>query len=175
MFLQVIEPAIGTTLSSILTTCTTIVGFISVFYEMKRSADIDECNFILETFKHFTANTNEGIATTYEKLDTLFCEGKNTFTKKDRKHIVQYLQFFEMLAGLIQKDSLSISDIDDLYAYPFFIAVNCSYIQEIELVPYKEYYNGIFSIYSEWVNYRKKNNKVIPFSDTLLILDKNNK
>lgn len=174
LMIQIIEPTIGTTLSSVLTTCTTIIGFISVFYEMKRSADIDECNFILETFKHFTSDSTTGVSIIYEKLDLLFSEGKNTLSKEDRKYVVQYLQFFEMLAGLIEKDSISIADIDKLYGYSFFIAANCKTIQDMELVVAKDYYEGIFKIYPIWLNYRISNNKPVPFSDTPLVDKSNN-
>lgn len=167
--IQLITPIIGQILTSLLTTMATIIGFITVFFEMKRAADIDECNFLLETYKHFTSNSNSGITITFEKLDLLFYEGKNTIIKDDRKHIVEYLQFFEMLAGLIEKDSLSIKDIDRLYGYHFFIATNCKEIQDIELIPFKDYYEGIFSVYTEWRNFRIKNKKDIPFNDTPLI------
>jgi len=173
--IQLLEPTLGNRLSTILTTLTTIVGFVSVFFEMKRAADIDECNFILETYKHFTSKSTQGITEIYEKLDLLFMDGINKIDKKDRKNITQYLQFFEMLAGLIEKDSISIKDIDRLYGYPFFIAANCKCIQEIELLVSKDYYEGIFKIYPIWLKYRISNNKPIPFSDTPLIsLNKHN-
>ena len=82
---------------------------------------------------------------------------------------MQYLQFFEMLAGLIEKDSISIADIDKLYGYPFFIATNCKTIQDMELVAAKDYYEGIFKIYPIWLNYRIANNKPVPFSGTPLV------
>ena len=169
VIVQFLSPVIGNILSSFLTTMATIIGFVTVFFEMKRAADIDECNFLLETYKHFTADSNSGISITFKKLDALFYENKNTFTKDDRKHIVEYLQFFEMLAGLIEKESLSIQDIDRLYGYSFFIATNCKIIQDIELIPYKDFYEGIFSVYNSWVKYRVMNNKMIPFNETPLI------
>lgn len=167
--LQIIEPAIGNTITNLLTTLTTIVGFISVFYEMKRSADIDECNFILETFKHFTADANSGISIIYEKLDDIYSGKENRITENDRKHMVQYLQFFEMIANLIEKDSISISDIDRLYGYAFFIATNCPDVQKMELIPAKDYYEGIMSIYPIWKKYRESHNKPIPFNKTPLL------
>lgn len=169
IMIQIISPVVGGILSSLLTTVATIIGFITVFFEMKRAADIDECNFLLETYKHFTSDSNYGIKITFEKLDILFYENKDTIVQEDRKHIVEYLQFFEMLAGLIEKDSLSISDIDRLYGYHFFIAVNCKKIQDMELIAYKEFYEGIFIIYPKWKNYRISKNKTIPFSKTPLI------
>lgn len=168
VIVQFLSPVIGNMLTSILTTFATIIGFITVFFEMKRAADIDECNFVLETYKHFTSDNTPGITIVFEKLDKLFCDGENNITKDDRKYVVEYLQFFEMLAGLIEKDSIAIPDIDRLYGYQFFIAVNCKEIQEMELIPYKDFYEGIFNIYSKWVKYRTTNNKSIPFSDTPL-------
>ena len=166
--IQVVSPVMGNVLTSILTTLATISGFIAVIFEMKRAADIDECNFLLETYKHFTSDSNSGIQNTFQKLDDLYCENKDAITKADRKDIVEYLQFFEMLAGLIEKDSLSIPDIDRLYGYHFFIATNCKKIQDIELIPYKEFYEGIFAIYPKWKKYRISKNKSIPFSETPL-------
>lgn len=173
--LQIFEPSIGSKISNILTIFTTIIGFVSVFFEMKRSADIDECSFILETFKHFTSDSNSGLFKIYEKLDLLFSEGVNTISIDDRKNMTQYLQFFEMIANLINKDTLSIEDIDSLYGYPFFIATNCKSIQEIELLPCKEYYEGIFKIYPIWYNFRVLHKKPIPFSDTLLVIQNDSK
>lgn len=166
--IQIVSPVIGGVLTSLLTTLATIIGFVTVFFEMKRAADIDECSFLLETYKHFTSDSTRGITIAFEKLDILFCDNKNTITQGDRKHIVEYLQFFEMLAGLIEKDSLSINDIDRLYGYHFFIATNCKIIQDMELIPYKDFYEGIFSIYPKWKKYRIKNNKTMPFNDTPL-------
>lgn len=167
--IEFFEPTIGSKLSSFFTMMTTIVGFVSVFIEMKRSADIDECNFILDTFKHFTGDGNSGISIIFEKLDHLFLSGENTITNDDRKHITQYLQFFEMLSCLIQKDSISIEDIDDLYGYTFFLATNCNIIQEMELNASKDYYEGIFKIYPKWLRYRINKKKSIPFVKTPLI------
>ena len=167
--IQILEPTFGEMLTSILTTFTTIIGFISVFFEMKRAADIDECNFILETYKHFTANPDSAITKIHDKLDELFVTGKNTLNKSDRKDIVQYLEFFEMLANLIEKDGISIADIDNLYGYDFFIAANCEFIQKEELIPSKSYYEGIFKIYSYWKKYRESKNKPIPFNETPLL------
>lgn len=167
--IQVVAPTIGERLTGLFTTITTIIGFISVFFEMKRAADIDECNFILETYKHFTSDSTPGITIISEKLDLLYSEGKDTLVDADRKHMVEYLQFFEMLAGLIEKDGISISDIDRLYGYSFFIATNCKKVQDMELKKAKEYYEGIYNIYPKWIEYRKSKNKPIPFPDTLLI------
>lgn len=169
IIVQFINPIIGDMLTSLLTTMTTIIGFIAVFFEMKRATDIDGSTFLLETYKHFTSDNNHGIRVIFEKLDMLFYENKNTITQDDRKYIVDYLEFFEMLSSIIEKGNLIIQDIDRLYGYHFFLITNCKIIQDMELVPYKDFYEGIFAIYPEWQKYRVKNNKSIPFGDTPLI------
>lgn len=169
IFFQFLEPAIGSFLTTILTSFTTIIGIFSVFYEMKRSADIEECDFILELFKHFTSNTTPGIAIIYEKLDMLFSENKNMIIEEDRKNMVEYLQFFEMLAVLVNKDAISLEDVNELFGYWFFIAVNCKTVQDMEIIPNKDYYKGIYELYPKWYNLAKKKKDKIPFEETLLI------
>lgn len=169
LLLNYFEPILGKTITAILTSFTTLVGVFSVFYEMKRSADIEECNFVLTLFERFTSDESTGISVIYEKLDLLFSTGENTITKDDRKHMVKYLEFLEMIVSLVEKDVLSIPDIDRLFGYWFFIAVNCKDIQEIELKPYHEYYEGIYSIYQKWYKYRKGQNRPIPFEESPLI------
>ena len=44
--IQIVSPVIGAMLTSLLTTMATIIGFVAVFFEMKRAADIDECKFL---------------------------------------------------------------------------------------------------------------------------------
>ena len=169
LLLNYFEPVLGKTITGILTSFTTLVGVFSVFYEMKRSADIEECNFVLTLFERFTSNDTNGISIMYDKLDLLFSTGENTITKSDRKHMVKYLEFLEMIVSLVEKDVLSIPDIDRLFGYWFFIAVNCKDVQNIELIPSRDYYEGIYSIYPKWIKYRRSQNRPIPFEENLLI------
>ena len=43
----------------------------------------------------------------------------------------------------------------------FFIITNNKYIQEKELVPQREFYKGIFYLYEEWSNYKRRTNQPI--------------
>ena len=35
-------------------------------------------------------------------------------------------------------------------AYRYFIAVNNPVVQELELIPYKDYYQGIIKVFKDW-------------------------
>lgn len=163
--LNLLAPTIGTELSAILTTLTTITGIFSVFIEMKRSADISECEFIFNLQKQF--DDNKTIQKVYKALDTAYFE-KTELESIDRKDIVTYLTFFEMMSNLIIKGVLQIDDVDALYAYPFFIAMNNKEIQEAELATYKQFYRNIYAVYSKWFNYREKNGYEIPYEKNRL-------
>ncbi len=164
--LNLLTPTIGVELSSILTTLTTITGIFSVFIEMKRSADIAECEFIFNLQKQF--DDNKTIQEFYKKLDDDYAKGKKIDSNISRQEIVAYLTFFEMMCNLIIKDVLQIDDVDALYAYPFFIAMNNEEIQKIELSKYKQFYRNIYAVYPKWFKYRKKHNYEIPYEENEL-------
>ena len=159
-------PVIGPTLSTILTTITTITGIFSVFIEMKRSADIAECEFIFNLQKQF--DDNKLIQEAYTKLDKAYFERKSDKTNIERREIVAYLTFFEMMCNLIIKGVLKINDVDALYGYPFFIAMNNEVIQNTELVKFRQFYRNIYTVYPKWINYRKSRDYEIPYEENII-------
>ena len=165
--IQIFEPTIGAKIAVLLTSITTVVGIVSIFLEMKRAADVAECEFIFLLQQHF--ETNIKIQDIYAKLEDDYLGDDISITKKDHMNIVSYLTFLDMLCNLILKRAVVIKDIDDLFAYPFFIAVNSKKIQEHEIIPFKDYYRNIYQIYPLWVAYRIESNKPIPYSETPLI------
>lgn len=56
----------------------------------------------------------------------------------------------ESVATLVNSGILRLNTINDLMAYRYFIAVNNPVVQKLELIPYKPYYNGCFTIFKEW-------------------------
>lgn len=167
IMIRIVSPIMGNEITTILTTATTVIGIFSVFIEMKRSADIAECEFIFNLQKQF--DDNPKIQKFYEQLDNDFANGVKINDSIKRTEIVSYLTFFEMMCNLIIKNVISIEDIDDLYAYPFFIAVNNKTIQDIELRKYKSYYQNIYKIYSKWYQYRKLKKNEIPYEKNKLV------
>ena len=164
--LNLVSPIIGIETATLLTTITTITGIFSVFVEMKRSADIAECEFIFNLQKQF--DDNKTIQEIYKKLDDEYSDRVKEINI-ERREVVSYITFFEMMCNLIIKGVLKIDDVDALYSYPFFIAMNNKKIQNIELIKFKQFYRNIYTIYPKWFNYRKLNNLEIPYEENKLI------
>ena len=82
--------------------------------------------------------------------------------------VINYLVYHEALAALVKKGVLSIKNIDDLFAYRFFLVMNNPEIQEKELRPEAQYYHGCFWLYKKWKNYREKRGLYILLKDTSL-------
>ena len=165
LILNLASPIVGVEATTLLTTITTITGIFSVFVEMKRSADIAECEFIFSLQKQF--EDNEIIQEVFKNLDNVYSDGEKI--EIERRKMVSYLTFFEMMCSLIIKGVLKIEDIDALYAYPFFIAMNNKEIQDTELIKFRQFYRNIFTVYPKWFKYRKFHEFEIPYENNKLV------
>lgn len=75
--------------------------------------------------------------------------------------IIKALVWCEGLSVLIQKNVIDLSLVDNLFSYRFFMLVHNPYIQNCEIIPYKEYYKGIFTLHKIWCDYKRKTNQII--------------
>ena len=86
------------------------------------------------------------------------------YTRKDDKNqiskeyqqIVNYLVYLEAFVPLILNEQLHLEDVDDLFGYRYFIAVNNPVLQEMELFRERSYYRGCFKVYDKWKKHREK-------------------
>jgi hypothetical protein len=88
--------------------------------------------------------------------------------QKYYKDIVAYLEWLESLAALVNSNILSIEKIDDVLSYRFFLIVNNKQVQDAEIIPCKEFYRGIFKLYEEWADYKRKHGRLIIFEENEL-------
>jgi hypothetical protein len=128
---------------------TAIVGAIAIWFEMKRTKDMAEGEFVLTLNNSFSSN---------EDLKVLFGKLVNgaELTEEERPAIVEYLTFFETVYILITRNVVEIKIINDLFAYRFFMAVNNKYVQELELISDCQYYRNIYKLDRLWLEYRMK-------------------
>lgn len=131
-------------------TSTAVIGAISIWFEMKRSKDMAEGEFITNLNESFLSNSDVKII--YKKLSD-----NEILDKDDKSSIVEYLTFFETIFILIERNVIDINIVDDLFSYRFFIAINNKYIQEYELVKDDKYYKNIYTLDYIWTEYRKNN------------------
>lgn len=71
-------------------------------------------------------------------------------------HLSNYLTFFEVFQLLIERGTLSIDMLNDLFGYRFFIAVHNPYVQRKKLVNAPENFKNLYKLEKAWVEYRKK-------------------
>ena len=78
------------------------------------------------------------------------------------QELINYLVYLEAFVPLIIHHQVRIEEVDDLFGYRFFIAVNNPLVQDEELLEDKEYYQGCIKAYKIWKKYREDMGLVIP-------------
>ena len=165
-----LDDVFGSRISEIVTIITALIGAIALYLQFKRDKEINQAGFLIEFSKHFEGT--EGNNAIMSKLEK-FRKGKDTFTAQDYEGIVSYLIWCETLASLVKRNVLSISVIDDLFSYRFFLITNNKYVQDNELVKECEFYVGIYTLHKNWTAYKNKNNSTILQNDTSLSATEN--
>ena len=125
--------------ANIITALTAVVGAVAIWFEMKRSKDMAEGQFISSLNQDFLGN--EDIKRLYEKL-----VAGSEILEEDRVKIVEYMTFFETVFLLLDRGVLALDLTDDLFYYRFQVAVNNKDIQSMELLPDAQYYVNIYTL-----------------------------
>ena len=162
-----LDEVMGARISNIVTIITAIVGAVALFVQFKKDKELNMASFIVDYSVQFydIYNLNDVL----DELEN--CRTDKNYkldVKKWYKDIVAYLQWLESLAALVNSKLLTIEKIDNVLSYRFFLIVNNKQVQEKELIPCKDFYRGIFSLYEEWAQYKKKNNLPIIFESNEL-------
>lgn len=168
-------------ISTLIGTALAIIGGVAFWLEFYHNNKINEASFIMELNDQFISDPNmtsvEHRLEQYydlvktgaekEKIDDFLQKMEEDYdiSKPERQYLVNYLVHLEAIATLVNTGVLRLKTINDLMAYRYFIAVNNSVVQELELKPYKEYYKGCFEIFHEWEKYIKS----MPLKDSPLI------
>lgn len=143
--------------------------------ESKRHVEVEKSEFVLNYNKSFIANDKMAEIERYlECRLTHVVKDKIDNLNKCRQEMVNYLVYLEGFASCVLSGVLGFDDIDDLFAYRFFLAMNHIEVQAMELLPYAEYYRGCYQLYDKWMDYRMTSDKYadldyeLPLYDTSL-------
>lgn len=147
------------------TTILTIVAGIAFWMEFKCNEQINEAQLIMELNDQFITNEKlSEVEWALEKYYAQYMEANNRgditdtiplelgveLGNRSRQDLVNYLVHLEGVAALVNEGVLHLNVITDLMAYRYFIAVNNPIVQQTELFPYRDYYQGIFKVYRKW-------------------------
>lgn len=133
----------------VVATIAAIVGAGAIWFEMRRSKDMAEGEFIINLNDSFLGS--DDIKSVYRKLNS-----KEPITEEDRISVVEYLTFFETIFILIERNVATLALVDDLFSYRFFLAINNHDIQNLELIRDAQYYKNIYTLDYRWKRYRIK-------------------
>ena len=163
-YIWVVDPLNRSTILNVCSIITAVVGVVTIYMiykELLVNADIANAEFLLKLDSEFF--NNEEIRNLYKKLDMSYNEcfasrnySKNYFSEKDRMALDHYLCYFNLLANLLERNVsiVNMNQINEIFAYRFFIAVHNPEFQNIEFVKNRRSYMNIFRLYDRWLNYR---------------------
>lgn len=129
-----------------------VLGVVLLAVEIYQSRKITEAEFLANLNASFVSNED------YKRAYTLF---ENYDFEKlpdiglDNIYISNYLTFFEIFQLLIERGTLTIDMLNDLFGYRFFIAVHNPYVQKKKLVKSPDNFRNLYLLEKEWIDYRR--------------------
>ena len=160
------------TFSKRITTVTALISAVAFWLQFKRTERLNESNFIMNLNNQFIGNKD--MTQVEHELELFYNHYKVEFAGREKvsseevaqihlglnmsrtspecQKLINYLVYLESLAALVFRQVIHLDVIDDLFSYRFFLAVNNPVIQECELLPYANFYQGIFRLSEIWAN-----------------------
>ena len=90
---------------------------------------------------------------------------KSGNVSEEHQQIINYLVFLESFVPLLDHKQIHYDEVDDLFGYRYFIAVNNPVLQETELIPEGAYYRTCHRVYVKWREHRQKRGLPIPLEE----------
>lgn len=152
---------------------TAVLGVVLLAVEIYQSRKITEAGFLADLNASFV--TNEDYKRAYTLLENYDFE-KLPDIDMENVHISNYLTFFEIFQLLIDRGTLTIAMLNDLFGYRFFIAVHNPYVQKRKLVKSPENFVNLYLLEKEWMEYRRRRGMPIFHEEYSLekVVDKEN-
>ncbi|MBO5785996.1 MAG: hypothetical protein J6R45_01600 [Clostridia bacterium] len=153
-----------------------LVAAYFVYKELKDNERVQEAQFALTQNQVFIENNKlHKVEEQLTRLDDNAKYNVAEFFAKERQSLINYLVYLEGLASEVLDGVISLEEIDDVFSYRYFAAMNCKYIQWKELKGNELYYLSCIRLYDEWYKFRSKKlerydnkQKKFPFQSTPL-------
>ena len=162
----------------LVTTTTTLIAALAFWWQFYRTRKLNEASYIKDLNNQFI--TNNKMTAVEHQLEIFYnqvCAGEDIseiknfeYRNMDRndskcQDLINYLVYLESMAAMVKCGVLHMEDIEDVFSYRFFIAVNNPVVQKEELFPYKDFYKGCYWLAKEWTKTSKYKNRVIPMEE----------
>ena len=182
--------------TKIVTTCIALISAVTFWLQFKRTERLNESNFVMNMNKQFI--DSKDMTKVEHELELFYnqylsCYKKQTDkagkeinvldikalkrinlglsqsrTSEDCQKLINYLVYLESMAIMVENGVLHLGVIDDLFSYRFFLAVNNPIVQEGELLPYADFYQGTYKLSEMWIKQHRKNHIPIPMEEFCL-------
>ncbi|MBE6701572.1 MAG: hypothetical protein E7582_06780 [Ruminococcaceae bacterium] len=130
-----------------------ILSVVLLGAEIYMSRKITEAGFLADLNTSFV--TNEDYKKAYSMFENYDFDSLPDLDMENI-HISNYLTFFEIFQLLIDRGTLTIEMLDNLFGYRFFIAVHNPYVQKMKLVKSPENFVNLYILEKAWIEHRKK-------------------
>lgn len=129
-----------------------ILGVELLVVELYQARKISQAEFIETLNQNFISNEDYKKAyTMFENYDFENCPDLDL----PNIDISNYLTFFETFQLLIDRRTLSIDMLNDLFGYRFFLAIHNPYVQKVKLIKSPQNFKNLFVLEKDWMAYRK--------------------
>lgn len=141
-------------------------GMVAIWIEFRRDRSLSEASFVMQLNQTFiTDDELSDLEFHLEQYRRLQKPLGLSIENKNYKALLNYLDFQEGLAMLVEKKILSVEAIDKVFSDRFFLVMNNPEVQELELIPDAISYQGCYSLYEKWYDYRKEKGLPILLED----------
>lgn len=165
-------------ISSIINTIGTVIGAISIIFQLNAENNINKARFLFDLNKSFISKDKfkeiNVLASYNLNYNKKFNNKENTFKNFNKENIFNYLTFFESLNVMIENHALKPLEVSSFFGFRFFVVVNNPYVQNLILIKDAEFFRNIYKLHKTITDYRFKNNIDIVYEKTSLDrMDKN--
>ncbi len=130
-----------------------ILGVELLVVELHQARLVSQAQFLSNLNQQFVSNEDYKKAyLDFENYDFEECPDLNM----ENVYISNYLTFFETFELLVERGTLSLEMLNDLFGYRFFLAVHNPYVQKAKLVKSPDNFRNIYILERKWIDYRKK-------------------
>lgn len=147
-------------IGGLLSAAVTAVGLFLVVLQIRGARRIAAADFLFRLQNEFS----DHLEATYQKVlsgGPWAIDKTGPSNPAEVAEMENYLDFFETLQVLRVQGQLPLETIDRMFAFRFFVMVNNPHAHRvIELN--KPYWDLLYRLYTDWVEFRKKRKKVIP-------------
>jgi len=140
----------------VISTTATAVGALAIYFQYKRDREINQASFIMDFYDSFYINEDNVRMLDYfdEKYNNP--SNQKALTEESQKELLSYLGWIRSLCSLLQRNIMAYHAIDVVYGYKFFICLNDTEVQKLEIEPNAEFYGSFFEVYNNWTKYLKR-------------------